>query len=289
MGNIIENAVERIKGEGFTGAHSFIFLTRYAFLAGDRTLQKLIGNTLEELNTMPESSALIYAYAEYFEAAEQDFCRTAVNFLINRADPRDGLFPLALAKCARVFNQESWLEEAQKQLSEREKRHSAAPFEALAYLELYRATYNGAYLNCAAEIGEEVIRNFNEHYDHRNVYDLAEPSVNSAVAWLYDELARITQDEKWEKVRTAQNHFISLLADKYPTRVAFGLCALLGDEFESQTVICMLPGKEHTPELRALLSYYAPLTEVIVVPSAGTERAGYYLLKKGKLEPIASL
>ena len=288
MSNSIENAVKLLQSEGFPGAHSFLLLIRYAALTEDKVLLKLVGSTLEELSTMPESAALVYAYAEYYEAAEEEFCRPAAAFLLPRVGREDSMLPLAFAKAARVFGREEDLEQAETLL---QKTKAAGPFAALAYLELYRATYNGAWLNRAAELAGEIRAHFHENFDAKKVYDLAEPSENSAVALLYDELFRITQDEKWEQARAAQNHFVSLLADRYPSRVSYGLCALLGDEFPDQdrTVICMLPGREQTDEVRALLSFYSPLTEIIVVPSCGQERAGFFFLKKGKLTPIASL
>ena len=38
MADLLKNAAELIQSEGFTGAHSLIFLIRYAFLAENRSL-----------------------------------------------------------------------------------------------------------------------------------------------------------------------------------------------------------------------------------------------------------
>ena len=43
MADLLKNASELIQSEGFTGAHSLIFLIRYAFLAEKKSLMKLIG------------------------------------------------------------------------------------------------------------------------------------------------------------------------------------------------------------------------------------------------------
>ena len=43
MADLLERASRLIQSEGFTGAHSFIFLTRYAALQGDRALLRTIG------------------------------------------------------------------------------------------------------------------------------------------------------------------------------------------------------------------------------------------------------
>ena len=47
MADLLERASRLIQSEGFTGAHSFIFLTRYAALQGDRALLRTIGDSLE--------------------------------------------------------------------------------------------------------------------------------------------------------------------------------------------------------------------------------------------------
>ena len=291
MGSILANAAELIKGEGFTGAHSFIFLTRYASLCGDKALMSLIGNSLSALSTLPESASLAYAYAEYYQATEADFCPAAVDFLLGRCREDDPMLLPATAKCARVFSSEDWFERAilmaRDALSE-EIPMKTLPFVALGLIELYRATFNREYLKRAMDLGDEIRKKFADSFDPETAYDLENPGANSAVALLYDELARLTQNKGWLDLRKIQNHFISLLADKYPTRVAFGLCALLGDEFEWKTVICSLPGMQITKEVRALLGFYSPLTEVVAVPSEG-EEAQYFIMKNGTLKEIKGI
>ena len=288
MGTKLENAVELIKSEGFTGAHSFIFLTRWASLADDKALMKLIGNSLEEMSTMQESASLAYAYAEYYEAEKAAFCPAAVDFILPRCSGSDRMLFLALAKCGRVFGKEEFLQRAGEMALYAEDvftQPEERPFAALGMLELYRATDSGEFLNSAVEMAEEIRQSFTDSFDPKAVYDMEQPSGNSAVAVLYDQLARITQEERWVKARDVQNRFISLLADKYPTRVAFGLCALLADEFEAKTILCAVPGGEYSAQLRALLSFYAPLTERIIVRTE-TEREKYFLMEKGELKEI---
>ena len=41
MADLLERASRLIQSEGFTGAHSFIFLTRYAALQGDKAVRHL--------------------------------------------------------------------------------------------------------------------------------------------------------------------------------------------------------------------------------------------------------
>ena len=263
MADLLDRASRLIQSEGFTGAHSFIFLTRYAALQDDKALLRLVGETLEELSTLPESATLAYAYAEYYEASGSGFCPAAAEFLLQRASRNDSMLLSALVKSARVFG-------------------------SAALLELYRATQHGDYLNRASDLAVRIRRNFQQKSDPSSVYDLEQPSANSAVALLYDALGRITQEEQWIKAREVQNRFIGLLADRYPTKVALGLCALLSDSFEAKTVVCVVPEGTVPPEVKALLSFYSPLTEILVVPGQ-TDRTKVYLLRQGKLEEIAGI
>ena len=144
------------------------------------------------------------------------------------------------------------------------------------------------------------------------MYDLEQPSVNSAVALMYDELARLsTTPESYAKRSAAaekQNSFIRKLAERYPEGVTFGLCALLAEEFEPKTVVCRFTGNELPRPFLSLLSFYSPVTELMAEPDAtgepganiensdnstrtytGEKCAKYFLLNKGILEHIKNL
>ena len=285
MESKLENAVELLKSEGFAGPYSFVFLIRWATLVEDKALLQLVGNTLAELDSMPGSASLAYAYAEYYEASQASFCAPAASFLLDRCDEDDRMLLPALAKCARVFRKDALLDRA---LEVADDASLQDPFAGLGFLELYRATFHGTYLNHAVAVAEEIQPRFKELFDPSDAYDEEQPSFNSAVALLYDELARITQEKRWVQAREVQNRFVSLLSDRYPTRVSFGLCALLSDAFETKTVVCAVPEGAEPPELSALLSFYAPLTERIVV-RAKTDAAKYFLMRDGKLEEIKSV
>ena len=302
MESKLENAVQLLQSEGFAGAYSFVFLIRWASLAGDKALLQRIGKSLEEMDSFRESAALAYVYAEYYEASRAPFCEPyvyaeyyeasrapfcepAAAFLIGRCSEEDPLYLAALAKCARVFRREEFFALARPLADE---CPPADPFAALGLLELYRATFHGEYLNRAVAVAEEIRLRFKELFSPDEAYDGEEPSFNSAVALLYDELARLTQEEQWVKAREVQNRFISLLADRYPTRVSFGLCALLSDAFEAKTIVCAVPEGKEPPELDALLSFYAPLTERIVIPTK-IDTVKYFLMQNGKLEEIKGI
>ena len=49
MESKLENAVQLLQSEGFAGAYSFVFMIRWASLAGDKALLQRIGKSLEEM------------------------------------------------------------------------------------------------------------------------------------------------------------------------------------------------------------------------------------------------
>lgn len=290
--SLIANAAEIIKSEGFTGPHSLVFLTRYAALTGDKALMRLLGNTLEDMSTMQESATLAYAYAEYFQAtgeAGPEFCFPAADYILNSCDGDDRMLAAACAKVARVFGREAYLEKALDLLSDTETTAVNGAFSALAFTELYRGTFNKKYLHAAESMAEIIEKNFRSMFSPEDAYDLACPSMNSAVAVMYDELARITQKEELVRARKVQNSFIAKLADKYPSKVGFGLCALLADEFEPKTVVCRFPGEEIPAPLLSLIRFYSPVTEIVAEGGSADQQPRYFFLKSGKLEEIPGM
>ena len=237
--NSLKEIVNQIEAEGFQGAHTLIFLIRYASLAQDRELSGLIDNTMADMSTLPESPMLLAAYKEWYRATGRG--AEIVSFLE-----------------ARSGNDEDF----------------GMPWD---FLELYKETFRQEYLEKAISGAEFILEHFHEMLNPAEVYDIEEPSFNSQVAVLYAELARYTQDEKWINARNTQNRFIRILADKYPTKVCYGLIALLGEEFGEQTVVC----EGEIPQ--ALLQFYAPTTAILYRPS---EVSRISLMKDGKLEEI---
>lgn len=289
MSSLLQNTAEIIQSEGFTGPQSLIFLTRYASLSEDRKLLRIIGNTLSELSTMEPTAALAYAYAEYYQASGDsmpEFCRAAADYILTQCDESDKMLAAAEAKCARVFGREDYLQRASELLADHEMTAKNAAFSVLAFLEMYRATLNEKHLNTAKTMADIIEKNFHSIFNPEDVYDLAYPSMNSAIAVMYDELARFTQEPRRVEARTRQNSFISRLAEKYPTKVTFGLCALLADEFEPKTIVCRYEGDELPATLSSLLGFYSPVTEILAEQKTP---AGYYFLKNGVLEQINGL
>lgn len=294
MASVLRNAADLIRSEGFVGPHSLVFLIRYSNLTDDRNLLRIVGNTLEEMDSMEESACLAYAYAEYFEAcggAGCDFCLPAVEFILSRCDEEDRMLALAYVKCARAFGREEYLDKAGALLSDNTLTARNAAFSTLAFIEMYRATLNRSYLDAAKSMSDIIRRNFHGIFNPEDSYDISCPSMNSAIALMYDELARFTQEPARMTARKTQNAFITKLAERYPSRVTFGLCALLADEFEAKTVLCRFRGETIPKSLLSVMSFYSPLTEVIAERLAensdGSE--GFYLLNNGALEEIGGL
>lgn len=123
---------------------------------------------------------------------------------------------------------------------------------ALGFIYKYKSTLDTAYLEKAVELAENI------QINPLDAYDTDIPSVNSMVAVLFDFLGRITGENRWMEARKKQNHFIKLLAEKYPTRCSYGQCALLADEFGWKTVRfnCELPA--------SVREFYAPTTEFLI-------------------------
>ena len=232
--NTLKDIVNITEAEGFEGAHSLIFLIRYAKLADDRKLMTLIENTMEGMTSLPADENLLAAYKEYYRATGSG--ADAVKFLEGKVGQKEELLP--------------W-----------------------DCLELYRESFEPELLERAIKGGEFILEHFHEMFNPSDVYDIEAPSFNSRVAVLFDELARYTGDEKFVEARKKQNKFIRLLADKYPGKVNYGLCALLAEEFGETTLLC----RGSIPE--AVRSFYSPTTAIIFEPS-GEESIS--ILKNGE-------
>lgn len=286
---LLHDTAEIIKSEGFTGAHSFIFLTRYAFLCGDKQLLSVIGNTLKDMDFMEPDAMLAYAYAEYCESQGEgasEFASGAADYILASCPRSDRALALAYVKCARVFGREDYLAEAHSLLSDSSSGAKNGAFTALAFIEMYRATFNRDYLLTACALSDVIEKNFNSIFRPDDVYDLSQPSMNSAVAVMYDELARMTQEKDRLEISEKHKRLVKKLAEKYPSKVSFGLCALLSDEYEWKTVVCRFCGYEPPESLLKVISFYSPLTEVIAEPGSDVAAPEFYFMKNGVLEQI---
>lgn len=258
----MENTIQLLKSNGINGAHDLIFMTRYASLAEDSALMAVIGSSLQEL-TMKATPWLCYALIEYYEATKEEFAKTAAELLL----PKCGDM-MSNNKAARVFQKEEYLTYGD---------------DPLGNIELYKATFNDEYLKKAINTAGLIREKFKDIFDVKNCYDTDVPSVNSCIAVLFDYIARVDQSEEWVKAREKQNHFVKLLAERFPTDCTFAQCALLSDEFGWNTIAF----DDVVPE--KILNFYSPTTEFVKRTDSNDSKGKMYFKKNGEFDIINQL
>ena len=213
----------------------------------------------------------------------------------------NGLMLMALSKAAHVFDDAQYLDQAHA-LADFLREHAFAAdspgalraciygtegrfearledfaFYALGLLELYAADFDESALRLAADLAKEIQKRFAapkggfymtgqeaEVLIKRpmETYDGAMPSSNSAVAVLFDQLARLTGDEGWRKAARDQLSFICRGAESYPAGHAFGLIALLGAVYPTKELVCVA---ENPPAmLKTIRARYSPELTVLL-------------------------
>ena len=123
-----------------------------------------------------------------------------------------------------------------------------------ALLELYRATFDAAYLAKAVTFAHTMIRNFfdakhggfylygNESEQlisrPKEVYDGAMPSGNSVAAFVLGCLVRLTANETFAGTLDKQTAFVNETAHNNPYGFSFGLLALMNVVYPSKELVC---------------------------------------------------
>lgn len=182
---------------------------------------------------------------------------------------------------------------------------------ALALLELYRATFDVAFLKNAITRAEQMLELFedekggyfiNTHDSEqliarpKETYDGAMPSGNSVAAMVFEDLSKLTGERRWTEASDRQHRFMAAAAERYPQGHNFYLMALLKALYPHKELVCTaheLPGelKEYlrtrpTSELSVLfksednsqiLSECAPFTSEYPVG----DRPAWYLCENG--------
>lgn len=136
-------------------------------------------------------------------------------------------------------------------------------FYALALLELYKATYEIAYLQRALRISEQMIRHFWDSeqggfflYSRegeklisrpKETYDGALPSGNSAAALALETLSKLTGKETWRQLSRRQISFLTGALREYPTGHSVALLAISAAVYPSLELICVT-AEENVPE-----------------------------------------
>lgn len=191
----------------------------------------------------------------------------------------------------------------------------------LALLELYRVTFDTAYLQEAIHRAEQMVALFEDSQGGyfmtaadseqliarpKETYDGAIPSGNSVAAMVLQKLATLTGEMKWQNAAERQMKFLAATIGQYPASSCFGVLAMMDALYPHRELVCAaqdgLPDellqylKENTAEdIRVLLktktnagllSQCAPFTRDYPVPETG---ATYYLCENGACKaPVKS-
>lgn len=193
----------------------------------------------------------------------------------------------------------------------------------LALLELYRVTFDTAYLQETIHRAEQMLELFEDKEQGgyymtasdgeqliarpKETYDGALPSGNSVAAMVLQKLATLTGEMKWQNAAERQMKFLAATIGQDPASSCFGVLAMMDALYSHRELVCAaqdgLPDellqylKENTAEdIRVLLktktnvgllSQCAPFTRDYPVPETG---ATYYLCENGVCKaPVKSL
>lgn len=192
---------------------------------------------------------------------------------------------------------------------------------ALALSELYRLTFDPAYLQNALERARQMVELFEdkEHggyfitaYDAeqliarpKETYDGAIPSGNSVAAAVLQRLAGLTGEPFWQEAADRQFCFLTGEIEHYPMGYSFALNALASALYPRRELICAVKGdvpgelgeflKSHpsenlsilvkTKENAEALAVCAPFTSEYPVPERG---AAWYLCENGSCKAPVS-
>ena len=193
----------------------------------------------------------------------------------------------------------------------------------LALLELYRVTFDTAYLQETIHRAEQMLELFEDKEQGgyymtasdgeqliarpKETYDGALPSGNSVAAMVLQKLVTLTGEMKWQNAAERQMKFLAATIGQDPASSCFGVLAMMDALYPHRELVCAaqdgLPDellqylKENTAEdIRVLLktktnagvlSQCAPFTRDYPVPETG---ATYYLCENGACKaPVKSL
>ena len=154
-------------------------------------------------------------------------------------------------------------------------------FTAWAYLSLYEATFDAAYLQSASETAEFMCALFEDRESGgfylyaedaeplmlrpKETYDGALPSGNSVAACVLSKLGKLTAEPVWEARAVRQLGFLGKSIKEYPAGHCFGLMAALTALYPTREVVAAVPAEENIAEIRTALSRsFLPDTAVLV-------------------------
>lgn len=192
---------------------------------------------------------------------------------------------------------------------------------ALALIELYRLTFDPAYLQNAIQRARQMVELFEdtEHGGYfitasdaeqliarpKETYDGAIPSGNSAAAVVLQRLAALTGEPFWQEAAGRQLRFIAGEIDHYPAGYSFALTALADALYPHRELVCAVsegvpeeldaflrthPAEElcilvKTAENTEALAACAPFTREYPIPQSGV---AWYLCENGACQAPVS-
>ena len=185
---------------------------------------------------------------------------------------------------------------------------------ALAILELYRTTFDSAYLNQAIHRAKQMVGLF-EDKQHggyfmtasdaemliarpKETYDGAIPSGNSVAAMVLQKLAYLTGEGEWQEAANRQMNFLAGRISEYPASSCLGVLAMMDALYPHRELVCAASGDIPEELLNHLkvnpaedlsvlvkttsnareLAECAPFTEDYPIPEHG---AMFYLCENG--------
>lgn len=185
---------------------------------------------------------------------------------------------------------------------------------AMALLELYRTTFDSAYLSQAIHRAEQMMDLFEDKEDGgyfmtasdaetliarpKETYDGAIPSGNSVAAMVLQKLSYLTGEGGWQEAADRQMNFLAGRISEYPASSCLGILAMMDALYPHRELVCTASGdipeellkylKEHPAEdLNVLiktasnareLTECVPFTVDYPIPEHG---AMFYLCENG--------
>ncbi len=133
---------------------------------------------------------------------------------------------------------------------------------SLALLELYRVTFDAAYLQEAIHRAEQMVNLFEDKEQGgyfmtasdseqliarpKETYDGAIPSGNSTAAMVLQRLASLTGEKKWQEAADRQTEYLANSIGEYPASSCFGVLAMMEALYPHRELVCAV--KEGVPE-----------------------------------------
>ena len=193
---------------------------------------------------------------------------------------------------------------------------------SLALLELYRVTFDAAYLQESIHRADRMVDLFEDKEQGgyfmtasdgeqliarpKETYDGAIPSGNSTAAMVLQRLAALTGEIKWREAADRQMRFLAAAVGRYPASSCFGVLAMMDALYPHRELVCTVKNglpdellqylKEHlADDIQVLLkternadplAECAPFTRDYPIPETG---AVYYLCENGACKaPVRS-